>query len=147
MVKNQMFPINHTSSSIWIRFHSSFFSSSSLFPHFFASIRKTYRIWNNEQILTFKVSKWPYWSSPHHRIICKWHLCLLRDQKWNLKNNSTTLDKTITSGQVLVFEVSKQPYQSAQNDRIICKWHQYLQRVQNWNQRSFHILLSLWSLK
>ena len=30
------------------------------------------RIWNNGQILTFKVSKQPYQSPRHYRIICKW---------------------------------------------------------------------------
>ena len=45
---------------------------SSLFSHFFASIRNANRFWNNGQILTFKVSKRPYPSSPHDEIICRW---------------------------------------------------------------------------
>ena len=36
-----------------------------------------YRIWTNRRILTFKVSKGPYWSPLHDRIICKWCQCLL----------------------------------------------------------------------
>ena len=42
-----------------------------------------YIFWNNRQILTFKVSKGPYWSLLHDRIICKWCQCLLGGQIWN----------------------------------------------------------------
>ena len=42
-----------------------------------------YRIWNNGWILMFKVSKRPYRSPLHDRIICKWRQCLLGGQKWN----------------------------------------------------------------
>ena len=38
---------------------------------------------NNRRILTFKVSKRPYRSLLHDRIICKWRQCLLGGQKWN----------------------------------------------------------------
>ena len=31
-----------------------------------------YISWNNGRILMFKVSKWPYRSSPHDKIICRW---------------------------------------------------------------------------
>ena len=31
-----------------------------------------YISWNNGRILMFKVSKWPYWSSRHDEIICRW---------------------------------------------------------------------------
>ena len=37
-----------------------FLRDSSLFPHFFASIRNANRFWNNGQILMYKVSKWLY---------------------------------------------------------------------------------------
>ena len=44
-----------------------------ILPHlasrFLATSCWVYRIWNNEQILTFKVSKQPYWSLLHDRII------------------------------------------------------------------------------
>ena len=39
-----------------------------------------YRIWNNVQILTFKVSKWLYPSSWYDRNIGKWRQCLLSIQ-------------------------------------------------------------------
>ena len=42
-----------------------------------------YIFWNNRWILTFKVSKRPYRSLLHERIICKWRQCLLGCQKWN----------------------------------------------------------------
>ena len=53
------------------------------FSRFFASIKNANRFWNNGQILTFKVSKQPYRSLIHDRIICKWRQCLLVGQKWN----------------------------------------------------------------
>ena len=43
----------------------------------------TYIFSNNRRILTFMVSKPPYRSLLHDRIICKWHQCLLGGQKWN----------------------------------------------------------------
>ena len=42
-----------------------------------------YKISNNGRILMFKVSKWPYQSPRHDRIICKWHHCLHSGQKSN----------------------------------------------------------------
>ena len=39
-----------------------------------------YIIWKNGQFLMFKVSKQPYWSLLHDRIICKWRKCLLGGQ-------------------------------------------------------------------
>ena len=39
-----------------------------------------YRISNNGRILMFKVSKRPYRSPLHDRIICKWRQCLLGGQ-------------------------------------------------------------------
>ena len=52
-------------------------------PIFFTSIRNGCRIWNNGRILMFKVSKWPYQSPHHDRIICKLCHCLTSVQKWN----------------------------------------------------------------
>ena len=43
----------------------------------------SYIFWNDRRILMFKVSKWPYRSLLHDRIICKWCQCLLGGQKWN----------------------------------------------------------------
>ena len=48
-------------------------SDSSLFSHFFASIKNVNRFWNNGWILTFRVSKQLYLSSWHDKSICKWH--------------------------------------------------------------------------
>ena len=58
----------------------------------------TYKIWTNGLILTFKVSKWPYWSSWHDKITCKGRQCLLGGQNWNKKNYPTIVDKIITRG-------------------------------------------------
>ena len=44
-----------------------------------------YRIWNNRQILMFKVSKWPYRSCQHDRIICMWCHYIPSGQKWKYK--------------------------------------------------------------
>ena len=44
-----------------------------------------YRISNNGRILMFKVSKRPYQSPWHNRIICKWYHCLHSGQKLNRK--------------------------------------------------------------
>ena len=44
-----------------------------------------YRIWINGQIFMFKVSKQPYQSTWHDRIIGKWCHCLPGGQKCNLK--------------------------------------------------------------
>ena len=44
-----------------------------------------YRIWNNRQILMFKVSKLPYQSPPHDRITCKRCHFLHGGQKLNWK--------------------------------------------------------------
>ena len=44
-----------------------------------------YRIWNNVQILTFKVSKWLYPSSWYDRNIAKWRQCLLSIQNGTKK--------------------------------------------------------------
>ena len=43
------------------------------------------RIWNNRRILTFRVSKWSYWSPPHDRIISRWRHFLHGGQKLNSK--------------------------------------------------------------
>ena len=42
-----------------------------------------YRISNNGRIFIFKVSKRPYRSPLHYRIICNWCQCFLGGQKWN----------------------------------------------------------------
>ena len=44
-----------------------------------------YKIWNNGWILIFKVSKQPYWSVQHDRIIWKWRHFMPVGQKWNTK--------------------------------------------------------------
>ena len=49
----------------------------------FAIPSSGYRIWNNRQILTFKVSKPPYQSAKHDRMICKWCHYPPGGQKWN----------------------------------------------------------------
>ena len=54
------------------------------FPPFFCFYEEcAYRIWNNGQIITFKMSKSLYQSSQHDRIICKWHQCLSGHRNWN----------------------------------------------------------------
>ena len=60
-----------------------YYSSSLFFPFSCSHPGSTYRIWNNGQILMFKVSKRPYRSPRHDRIICKWRHCPLGGQKWN----------------------------------------------------------------
>ena len=95
------------SSSIWTRFRSSSVTPH-FFLHFFASIRNANRFWNNGWILIFKVSKQPYWSVQHDRIIWKWRHFMPVGQKWNQKNYYTTVDKIMTSRrQIVVFRLSK----------------------------------------
>ena len=50
---------------------------------YFATSCLVYRFWNNERILTFKVSKQLYKSLLHDRFICNWCQCLLGCQKRN----------------------------------------------------------------
>ena len=52
-------------------------------PELLHSPCSAYISWYNGRILMFKVSKQPYWSPLHDRIICKWRQCLLGGQKWN----------------------------------------------------------------
>ena len=51
--------------SIWIKF----LLLLPLFLNFLQLSRNVYVIWNSWQILMIKVSKWPYWSARHDRVI------------------------------------------------------------------------------
>ena len=51
--------------------------------HIDPTYSKLINYWNHGPILTFKVSKRPYWSLLHDRIMWKWCQCLLGGQNWN----------------------------------------------------------------